>query len=83
MSSRKHSLVAIERRLRRAATRHYLHFMIAQKPDVKVKAHGGYMLRDARTMAIVLGDKSYLYSASLEEVTEYLDKLDEAEAAAG
>ena len=77
MSSRAHTPVAVERRVRRLATRHNLHLMTAQKPDAKVKAHGGFMLRDAETMTIVLGDRSYLFSASLEEVAEYLEVLEQ------
>jgi len=78
MSSRKDTPAAVERRIRRLATRHKLHLMTAQKPDARVKEHGGYMLRDADTMQIVLGDRSYLFSASLEEVSDYLDALEDS-----
>jgi hypothetical protein len=50
--------------------------MTAQKPDKHVLAHGGYMLRDADTMKIVLGDKGYLFSADLDEIEAYLDAQD-------
>jgi hypothetical protein len=71
--SRKDATSARERRARRACTRLGLHLMTAQKPDKQVLAHGGYMLRNGETMAIVLGDKAYLFSASLDEVEDFLD----------
>jgi hypothetical protein len=77
--SRKDSTAALERRVRRVAVRHGLHILKAQKPDAKVLQHGGYMLRDAEAFTIVFGDKPYAYSADLDEVEAYLDKLDEGE----
>jgi hypothetical protein len=74
--SRRDALPSVERRVRRLATRLGLHLMTAQKPDKRVLAHGGYMLRDAETMKIVHGDKDYLFSASLDEVEEYLHAQD-------
>ncbi|WP_284176783.1 hypothetical protein [Rhabdaerophilum sp. SD176] len=70
--SRKDALPSVERRVRRVATRYGLHLMKAQKPDKRVLAHGGYMLRDGETMKIVFGDKEYLFSASLEEIETWL-----------
>jgi len=70
--SRKTAPPSIERRVRRIATRLNLHLMIAQKPDKRVLAHGGYMLRDGATMAIVLGDADYPFCADLDQVLEYL-----------
>jgi hypothetical protein len=43
-----------------------------------VLAHGGYMLRDGKTMKIVLGDKDYLFSADIDEIEAFLDGLSEA-----
>lgn len=57
-----------ERRVKRLCTRLGLHLMTAQKPDRQVAAHGGYMLRNAETMTIVLGDQGYLFSSDLDEV---------------
>ena len=71
--SRRDALNSIERRVRRVATRYGLHLMTAQKPDKRVLAHGGYMLRDAETMKIVFGDKEYLFSADLDEVEAWLE----------
>jgi hypothetical protein len=73
--SQKSSVPSRERRIKRICVRHGLHLMTAQKPDKQVLAHGGYMLRDAETMAIVLGDKGYLFSADLNDVEVYLDGL--------
>ena len=70
--SRKDALPSVERRVRRVATRYGLHLMKAQKPDKRVLAHGGYMLRDGETMQIVFGDKEYLFSASLDEIETWL-----------
>jgi hypothetical protein len=74
--SRKNSDPSRERRVKRLCVRLGLHLMMPQKPDKQVLAHGGYMLRDAATRRIVLGDKDYLFSASMDEVEAYLDALD-------
>jgi hypothetical protein len=73
--SYKTSTPSRERRIKRLCVRLGLHLMTAQKPDKQVLAHGGYMLRDARTMAIVFGDKGYLFSADLDEIEAFLDAL--------
>jgi hypothetical protein len=70
--SRKAATPSRERRVKRLCVRLGLHLMTAQKPDKQVLAHGGYMLRDGRTMAILLGDKGYLFSADLDEVEAFL-----------
>ena len=69
----KNAKVSLERRVRRICTRYYLHLMISQKPDKRILAHGGYMLRDGKTMKIVFGDAEYQYSATLEEVEAWLN----------
>jgi hypothetical protein len=76
--SRKTSDPSRERRAKRLSIRLGLHFMTCQKPDKLVQAHGGYMLRDGRTMKIVFGDKDYLFSADLEEIEAYLDAMEGA-----
>ncbi|MCZ8315280.1 hypothetical protein [Phreatobacter sp.] len=73
--SQKGSIPSRERRIKRVCVRYGLHLMTAQKPDKRVLAHGGYMLRDAETMTIVLGDQGYLFSADLDEVEAYLETL--------
>ncbi len=74
--SRRDSLAAVERRIRRLAVRRGWHMMKAEKPDKRALAHGGYMLRDPETHAIVFGDKDYPYCADLEEIEAFLDSLD-------
>ncbi len=62
------------RRLKRHAIRYGLHVMTCQKPDQRVQAHGGYMLRDEATMKIVHGDAAYLFSASLDDIEQWLEE---------
>ncbi len=72
MSSRAHTLAAIERRVRRIGRPFGVSLLVAQKRNPKIDAHGGYMLRDDDTFEIVFGNKDYDFSASLEEVEEFL-----------
>jgi hypothetical protein len=76
MSSRRNSLAAIERRIRRQLVKHDLDLLKAQKPTSKVLEHGGYKLRDAKTGKVVFGENSYEFSASLEDIEAYLESLD-------
>jgi hypothetical protein len=73
--SRKTSDPSRERRAKRLCNRLGLHFMICLKPDKLVQAHGGYMLRDGKTMQIVFGNAEYPFSADLEEIEMFLDDL--------
>jgi hypothetical protein len=72
--SRKTSDPSRERRAKRLCNRLGLHLMICQKPDKLVLAHGGYMLRDGKTMQIVFGNAEYLFSADLDEIEVFLDE---------
>lgn len=76
MSSRRDTLPAIERRIRRRLSKYNLDLLKAQKPSPKAIAHGGYKLRDSETGKIVFGEASYEFSASLEDIEAYLDQLD-------
>ncbi|PWR23977.1 hypothetical protein [Zavarzinia compransoris] len=73
--SRRDSLSAVERRIRRIAVRYGLNLLKPQKPDPQVLRHGGYMLRDEETAKIVFGDKEYRFSASIDEIEAYLERL--------
>jgi hypothetical protein len=73
MSGRAHSLVAIERRVRRLAQRRGWSLLVARRRNPQIDAHGGYMLRNDGTGAIVFGNAVYEYSATLEEVEAFLD----------
>jgi hypothetical protein len=72
MSSRANTLAAIERRVRRLGRPFGVSLLVAQKRNPKIDAHGGYMLRDDDTFEIVFGNKDYEFSATLEEVEEFL-----------
>ncbi|MDC9825431.1 hypothetical protein PRN20_17000 [Devosia sp. ZB163] len=72
MSSRAHTLAAIERRVRRIGRPFGVSLLIAEKRNPKIDAHGGYMLRDDDTFEIVFGNKGYDFSATLDEVEEFL-----------
>lgn len=62
------------RRIKRYAIRYGLHVMTCQKPDKRVLAHGGYMLRDEATMGIVFGNAEYLFSADLDDIEAWLEE---------
>ncbi|MDR3472487.1 MAG: hypothetical protein P4M09_12475 [Devosia sp.] len=72
MSSRGGTKTALERQVRRLAQRQGLSLLVAQKRNAKIDAHGGYMLRDDESLAIVFGNRSYEFSADLEEVEAFL-----------
>jgi hypothetical protein len=74
--SRANAPVSVERRVRRLAQRRGLSLLIAKKRNPKIEAHGGYMLRDDDTGAIVFGDKSYEFSADLDEIEAFLTAED-------
>ena len=78
MSSRAHTDVAVERRVRRLAQRRGLSMLFAKKRNAKIDAHGGYMLRNDETMEIVFGNKSYEYSATIEEIEAFLTQDSDA-----
>ena len=72
MGKGRHAVASHERRVRRLAVRYGLNLMISQKPFGKIAEHGGYMLRDDETRKIVFGGNGYEFSATLEEVEEFL-----------
>jgi hypothetical protein len=63
---------SLERRVKRLGRRYGVSLMKCQKPLGKVLQHGGYMLRDDDTRKIVFGNNGYEFSATLEEVEEFL-----------
>lgn len=78
MSSRAHTDAAVERRVRRLAQRRGLSLLFAKKRNAKIDAHGGFMLRDDGTGAIAFGNKSYEYSATIEEIEAFLTQDSDA-----
>lgn len=83
MSSRAHTLAATERRVRRLGRPFGVSLLVAQKRNPKIEAHGGYMLRDDDTFEIVFGNAGYDFSASLDEVEEFLLESKQAAREAG
>jgi hypothetical protein len=61
-----------ERRVKRVAVRYGVSLMKCEKPFGKVAQHGGYMLRDDDTRKIVFGNNGYEFSATLDEVEDFL-----------
>lgn len=74
MSSRKNSLAAMERQIKRRLGKYRLDLLKAQKPDAKVLAHGGYKLRESDTGKILFGEKGYEFSADLDDIEAWLDE---------
>ena len=64
---------SLERRVKRIGRRYGVTLVKCAKPFGKVLEHGGYMLRDDDTRKIVFGNDSYEFSATLEEVEEFLE----------
>lgn len=62
-----------ERRVKRLGRRYGVSLMKCVRPIGKVLEHGGYMLRDDETRKIVMGDKGYEFSATLDEIEEFLE----------
>ncbi|RYE11418.1 MAG: hypothetical protein EOP22_00745 [Hyphomicrobiales bacterium] len=73
MSMRKDGLASQERRVKRRLAKYLVDLLKAQKPTAQVKAHGGYKLRDARSSKIVFGEEGYEFSATLEDIENWLD----------
>lgn len=78
MSSRAHTLTAMERRVRRLGRPFNVSLLVAQKRNAKIEEHGGYMLRDDDTRQIVYGNEGYEFSATLDEVEAFLTESRDA-----
>ena len=63
----------LENRLRRAADRQRLRLLKCRRRDPRASDYGTYMLIDARTMAIVHGDRQHGYGLALTDVADYLE----------
>jgi hypothetical protein len=68
----RHEINSLERRVKRLGRRHGVSLMKCEKPFGRVAQHGGYMLKDDETRKIVLGNNGYEFSATLEEVEDFL-----------
>lgn len=72
--SRKDFEASRMRRLKRLAARHGLTVLTSEK----IKVHGqpgGHALRDDATYQIVYGDEPKPFSATLDDIEAYVDKL--------
>lgn len=69
---RSYSISSQERQVKRLAYRYGCSLLKCEKPFGKVLKHGGYMLRDDETRTVVLGSDGYDYSATLDEVEDFL-----------
>lgn len=74
MSFRKDSDRSAERRVKRRLAKYLIDLLKAQRPSPQVKVHGGYKLRDARSGKIVFGEQGYEFSATLEDIENWLDE---------
>jgi hypothetical protein len=75
MGSRANTDAARERRVRRIAMRQGLQIMKPLKPEPRVRAKGGYMLREEKSRKVVLGESGYQFSATLDDIEEYFEKI--------
>ncbi len=73
MGQGKHATASQERRVKRLGYRYGVLLMKCAKPFGKVAEHGGYMLRMEDTRKIVFGNNGYEYSATLDEIEEFLE----------
>ncbi|MEO6014530.1 MAG: hypothetical protein ABIQ30_13215 [Devosia sp.] len=73
MSSRKHSLAAQIRVVKRLLGRRNLDLLQPIKPSAKTLEHGGFKVRDAASGKIVFGEEKYEFSATLEEVEAWIE----------
>lgn len=76
--SRKEFDVSRMRRMKRVAARYGLTILTAEK--IKVLGQpGGHALREDESFKIVYGDVPKPFSASLDDIEAYLDKLEAEE----
>ena len=76
--SRKEFDASRMRRMKRIAARHGLTILTAEKLKV-LGTKGGHALRDA-DYKVIFGNVPQPFSASLDEIEAYLDKLEAGEA---
>ncbi|WP_375597290.1 hypothetical protein [Devosia sp. Naph2] len=74
--SRKEFDASRMRRMKRVAARHGLTILTSEK--IKVLGQpGGHAVRDDDSFKIVFGDQPKPYSASLDDIEAWLERLDE------
>ncbi|HTM76457.1 MAG TPA: hypothetical protein VL133_02355 [Devosia sp.] len=73
--SRRDFDVSRMRRMRRIAGRHGLTILTAEKLTAKT-GKGGHAIREDDSFKVVFGDKPLPFTATLDDIEAYLDKLD-------
>ncbi|KKB77401.1 hypothetical protein VW35_14660 [Devosia soli] len=76
--SRKEFDASRMRRMKRIAGRHGLTILTSEKMKV-LGQPGGHALRDDKTFSIVFGDIPKPFSASLDDIEAYIEKLEAGE----
>ncbi|MHA6692584.1 hypothetical protein [Devosia sp. A449] len=76
--SRKELDVSRMRRMKRIAARHGLTILTAEKIKV-LGGTGGHALREDESYKVVYGNEPQPFSASLDDIEAYLDKLEAGE----
>jgi len=76
--SRKEFDASRMRRLKRIAARHGLTVLTAEKIKV-LGSGGGHAIRDDESFKVIYGDVPKPFSASIDDVEAYLEKLEEGE----
>ncbi|MFH5825013.1 hypothetical protein [Georgenia sp. AZ-5] len=75
MSPRPVAEIVREQRVRRAAEHQRLRLSRSRRRDTRAVDYGKYTLTDVDTGAVVFGGpEPYMYSATLDEVEEYLNR---------
>jgi hypothetical protein len=72
--SRKEFDASRMRRMKRLAGRHGLTILTSEKMKV-LGQPGGHAVRDEKSFAIVFGDVPKPFSASLDQIEEFLEKI--------
>jgi hypothetical protein len=76
--SRKEFEASRMRRLKRIAGRHGLTILTAEKLTAK-QGKGGHALRDDESYTVIFGHTPLPFTATLEDIEAYLDRLDGGE----
>lgn len=76
--SRKEFDASRMRRMKRIATRHGLTILTSDKIKT-LGGEGGHAIREDATYKVIFGDVPRPFSASFEQIEEYIDKLEAGE----
>lgn len=76
--SRKEFDASRMRRMKRIAARHGLTILTAEKVK-NLRQPGGHALRHDESFKVIYGDEPKPFSATLEDIESYIDKLEAGE----